>query len=100
VIARDKTVEKVKGKLPRNGEMARKKKVKESGLADIVILGSLKDKYAAIKKYEPGVICLGYDQKVFTENLQEKLFSYGLKNVKIVKTRAYKPHIYKSSKMR
>lgn len=99
VIARDRTVKAVKGKLPKNDEKKRRKKVMDSGLADKAVLGKLGDKYTVIKKYKPGVICLGYDQAAFVDKLQENLFLYGLKNVRIRRLRAYKPKIYKSSKM-
>ena len=100
VIARDKTVLKIKGKLPRNNEKERLKKVGDSKLADKIILGSLTDKYKAIKKYKPDIICLGYDQQAFTEKLEEKLKEYNLLNTKIVRLKAYCPEKYKSSKFR
>jgi FAD synthetase len=100
VIARDKIVEKIKGKLPQNNEKKRLAGIKKTVLADKVILGHLADMYAAIKKYKPDIICLGYDQKAFVDNLEEKLFSFGLKNVRIVRASAYKPDIYKSSRLK
>jgi FAD synthetase len=99
VIARDKTVQKIKKKLPKNKENARLHKVIESGLADKAVLGNFGDKYAIIRKYRPDVICLGYDQKVFIDQLPKKLVASGLKNVTIKRLKAYKPHIYKSSKL-
>lgn len=100
IIARDKTVLKIKCKLPRNNEKKRLKRVEESKLADKVILGNLIDKYKAIKKYEPDIICLGYDQQVFTESLGEKLKEYNLLNTKIVRLKAFCPKKYKSSKFK
>ena len=97
VVARDKTVETVKGKLPRNKEKVRLENIKKSKLADRVVLGSLGDKYAIIKKVEPDIICLGYDQDSYVDNLAEKLVAIGLKNVKIKRLKAFKPDIYKSS---
>ena len=99
VVARDKTVEKVKGKKPRKNEQKRLKIIKESGLAEKVILGNLKDKYAVIRKYKPEIIALGYDQKSFSQGLEEKLRKFKLK-AKIVRLKAYKPKIFKSSKMK
>ena len=84
VVARDKTVGKVKKRLPQNKENARLEIIKKSDLADEVILGSLKNRYEAIEKYKPKVICLGYDQKIFTENLPEKLKELNLLNTKII----------------
>ena len=100
IIARDKTVLKVKGKLPRNSEKKRLSAIEESKLADKVILGNLIDKYKAIKKYKPNIICLGYDQQTFTKNLKEKLKKYNLLNTKIVRLKSYYPEKYKSSKFK
>lgn len=99
VVARDKTVWKVKGRLPKNGEKARLEKIKKSGLADKVILGNLRNKYAVIEKIKPDVICLGYDQMAFVDNLADFLFEKGMKNVKIKRLESYKPDIFKSSKL-
>lgn len=99
VVARDRTVETIKGKLPRNNEKKRRKKVMNSGLADKAILGGLRDKYAVIKKYKPDIICLGYDQMAFVDKLQKTIFSYGSKNARIKRLKSYKPEVYKSSKM-
>jgi len=98
VVARDKTVARIKSNVL-NGERKRLRNIKESKLADKLILGSLIDKYAAIKKYRPDTICLGYDQKYFTRGLKKKLDNFGLKN-KIVRLKPYKPGTYKSSKLK
>ena len=98
VIARDKTVLKIKGRLPKNNEKKRLKNLKNNNLIDKAVLGGLKDKYEIIKKFRPDVICLGYDQKTFTEGLKNKIKDFGLK-IKIVILKSYKPEIYKSSKL-
>ena len=90
VVARDKTVKLVKGELPINKEKVRQENVIKENIADEVILGGLKDKYEVIKKMEPDVICIGYDQKKFIEGLKKI-------KLKIVKLKSYKPSIYKSS---
>lgn len=99
VIARDKTVLKVKNKLPRNNEKKRMETVADSKLADQVILGDLKDMYAPIRKFRPDVVALGYDQTAFVDKLEENLLSLGLINVKIRRLEAYRPEVYKSSKI-
>lgn len=100
VMARNKTVLQVKGELPRNNEKIRLKAIKESGLINEVILGNLTDKYAVIKKYHPDIICLGYDQQVFTDQLEAKLKKYNLQDTEIIRLKAYYPKKYKSSKFR
>ena len=96
VIARDKTAKEVKGKLPRHDEKQRLKAVLGLNLADRAVLGSLKDKYAAIRKYRPGIIALGYDQKYFTDQLTAELKKLKLKT-KIIRLKPYKPEEYKTS---
>jgi len=98
VVARDRTVAAVKGRPPKHDEKTRQAAVKKSRLAGQVILGRLGDKYALIKKYRPNVICLGYDQKFFTEKLEEKLKQFRLET-KIVRLKPFRPHVYKSSKL-
>ena len=100
VVARDKTVRKVKGEFTQNNENNRLIVVIESNLADEVVLGNLEDKYQVIKKYQPDVICLGYDQKAFIENLREKLKEFNLEKTRIVKLKPYHPEKYKSSKLK
>lgn len=99
IVARDKTVEKVKKKTV-NHEGKRLKNMKNSKLADKVILGSLTDKYAAIKKYRPDTICLGYDQKYFIYGLKAELEKANLAKTKIIRLKPYKSEIYKTSKLK
>jgi cytidyltransferase-like protein len=100
VIARDATVAEVKHIAPQNDEQMRKQEIIRSGLADEVMLGDFEDKYKVVKEFAPDVICLGYDQKFFIETLEEKLKSFGLEKTKIIRLEAFKPEIYKSSKLR
>jgi FAD synthetase len=99
VVARDENVLKVKNKLPRNNETERLNKIKESGLADEVVLGDLVDKYKVIKKHKPKAICLGYDQKISVEELKNKLAEFGLDKTEIIRLKSFHPEIYKSSKL-
>jgi FAD synthetase len=99
VVARDETVRKVKKKQTRNKARKRLAAVKNSQLADKVILGSLDDKYAVIKKYQPDIICLGYDQKAYVDKLQDKLREYNLKKTRVVRLKSFHPEKYKSSKL-
>lgn len=99
VVARDKTVFDVKGRMPQDNEEIRLGNVSESLLADEVVLGSLKDKYEAIRKHRPDVIALGYDQKTDLGELSKKLKEFGI-DPEIVRMEPYEPEIYKSSKLR
>lgn len=100
VVARDKNVLRIKGRLPQNNENDRLKKISESKLADIVVLGDLDNQYKVIKEYKPDMICIGYDQKYSEKELKEKLAEFGLDKTQIVKMSSFHPEIYKSSKLR
>jgi cytidyltransferase-like protein len=97
VVARDQTVKKVKGQNPFNSEQCRKEEIEKSALADDVVLGNLANKYAVIKQFRPDVICLGYDQQFFIDELEDKLKEIGLNKTKIIRLESHQPKIYKSS---
>ena len=90
IVARDKNVLAIKGNLPKNNEKKRLSAVK--GEVDKAVLGYINDKYKVIKKFKPDVICIGYDQMVFLDELKKF-------NIPIKRLKSYKPHKYKSSKM-
>lgn len=96
IIARDATVLKVKGKKAVFSENARLKNLKQLNIADKVRLGNLGNKYQVIIDEKPDVIALGYDQKFFVDDLKKVVD----KKVRIARLKAYKPEIYKSSKIR
>lgn len=98
VVARDVTVRKVRGRMGRNSEEKRKEKIEKLRVADEVMLGDERDPYKILDKVRPDIICLGYDQKVFTDDLKGELEKRRVE-AKVVRMRAYKPKIYKSSKL-
>jgi len=96
IVARDRNVLKIKGKMPLQDEDARKKELERFGLFDEIILGSLGNPYEAVAEVNPDIICLGYDQKTYTDSLSEELGKKGM-HPKIVRLEPYMPHKYKSS---
>ena len=96
VIARDATVKQVKGDLPDNSEKIRQQAVIKSNLTNEVVLGNLKNKYAIIKRIKPDIICLGYDQEYFVDQLEDEVKKLKL-NTKIIRLKPYKATIYKTS---
>ncbi|MFC1644887.1 adenylyltransferase/cytidyltransferase family protein [Patescibacteria group bacterium] len=100
VVARDKTVKELKGNSVLHNEEYRKAQIEKSKLADKVILGSLGDKYQVIRELTPDVICLGYDQTFYVEELSDKLVNLGLSGARIERLKSYMPEKYKSSKLR
>ncbi len=96
VVARDLTVKKVKGHLPKFEEQERVKTVYKCKLVDDAQLGNLKNYYKKIKEIKPQVICLGYDQVAFVENLEKEIEKYKMK-IEIIRLKSYLPKKYKSS---
>lgn len=96
VLAKDETIEKIKGMKPLYDEHKRKLLLEETGLLSRVILGNRGDKYQVIRKIKPDVICLGYDQTTFTEGLKNFLKESNM-NTKIVRLKPFYPKKYKSS---
>jgi FAD synthetase len=97
VVARDETVQKIKKRKAQNSARKRLLAIKNSQLADKVLLGGLGDKYAVIKKYQPDIICLDYDQKAYVDKLKDKLQQFGLEKTRIKKLKPFHPEKYKSS---
>lgn len=98
VIARDENVLKIKGKLPKNSEDKRLKKLLESKLADEVVLGNKGNIFNIIEEIKPNVICLGYDQPIDENKLKQEINKRKL-IIEVVRLKSFKPEIYKSSLM-
>jgi len=100
VIARDKFVKKAKGKKPIHNEELRTSNLRKVKTADKVILGSQTHNfYRTLRTHKTDIIALGYDQKPTINQLQKDLKRHRLV-VKIVRLKAYKPGVYKSSKFK
>ncbi len=99
VVARDKTVGIVKGRKPEHSEKLRLKNISKLPFIHKAMLGSLTDKYKAIEKIKPQLICLGYDQRVSIGGLKTELKKRCIK-AKIIRLMAYKPNIYKTTRLR
>ena len=95
IVARDKTVQKVKEKSPLQREHERLTAVRQLGLVDEARLGHESDYYKVIRDVKPDMICLGYDQTHFTKDLPTLFPDIGL-----VTLEPFHPEVYKSSKLR
>jgi len=93
VVARDSNVEKIKNKKPKHDELARKMAIEKMKIVDKVILGKKKLSFQCIVDEKPDIICLGYDQN--SQSVEDKF-----PDVKCVRIASYKPHKYKTSKIR
>ncbi len=96
VIARDSTVQKLKGALPINNERTRMQLVAALKCVDKVVLGNKGPIYDILEEMKPSVIVLGYDQHVDTEKLKHELKKRKLK-CKIVRLKAFNAKRFKSS---
>ncbi|MBN2051942.1 FAD synthase [Candidatus Woesearchaeota archaeon] len=97
VVARDSTVQQVKGSLPHHNEDYRLNIIQKLDYVDKAILGhETADKYKIIDEIKPDTICLGYDQTHFVDGLEKKLRELELRT-EIIRLEPYKPHLYKSS---
>lgn len=99
VVAREDTVNKVKGQKPTHSERQRLKNVANCKHVDRAVLGNSDDKYKVLKKHQPQIVALGYDQFIFTQKLRPFFIKEGM-DVEIVRLKAFKPEAFKSSLLR
>ena len=98
-LAREKFVRQIKGHKPLHSEKERLDMARALKIVDKAILGSTDNYIKHIVSQKPDIIALGYDQRAFTADLKKKLSDAGLKKIKIVRLKPYKPIFYKSSKI-
>jgi|SRR3989344_4759691 len=103
-VARDVNVKKIKGKSPIFSEKKRVEHVQALKIANEVVLGGIKDPWPHIKKEQPDIIALGYDQQPYitnhvTRNMKQELQKHGLKT-KVVRLKPFRPQVFKSSIIR
>lgn len=99
VVARDDTSASFKGKKPLHNESERLEKVRMLEIVDRAVLGHHGDIFKIIEELRPDVICLGYDQNIQKNQLEDELKKRGIKS-EVIRIGDYMPHIYKSSKFR
>src|SRR3989338_7664861 len=99
IVARDEHVKQFKGIVPHHSEAERIKSVQSTGIADEVVLGKQGSIFDILAELKPDVICLGYDQGVKEDVLKAELQKRHL-NASIIRLQAFKPDVYKSSKIR
>lgn len=94
VVSRNLNVFKSKGHYPKNDEKVRLSNLIESGAVNVARLGNMGDPFKVIREEKPDTIALGYDHPNYEEGLKEKF-----PDIKIVRLKAFKPEMYKSSKL-
>ncbi len=98
VVARDETVLKIKGHAPKNDQRKRLENIRSLQIVNKAVLGKPGNIFNIISELQPDVICLGYDQQVQKEELEEELKNRNLR-AQVIRMSAHLPHIYKSSKL-
>ena len=89
-VGTDKNVEVIKGKKPLFNQQERLELVSNVSVVDKAVLGAEKDFYKEIKKYNPDVICLGYDQWASEGEVRKELDRVGLSKTKVVRLKPHK----------
>lgn len=92
VVARDVTVQSVKGRPPRRAERSRRAAVAALPMVSKTVLGDPRDQMKVIAECQPSVVCLGYDQQAFVSQLYQTF-----PGLKIIRLKPYQPGRYKSS---
>ncbi|MDE1811000.1 MAG: FAD synthase [Candidatus Micrarchaeota archaeon] len=104
VVARDSSIEMIKGRKPFFDQKTRLRMVGALRYVDKAVLGkriaNYRDRYSIITDYKPDVIVFGYDQKVNPNDVRKWALERGLK-IKLIRAReALDRRIYKSSRIR
>ncbi len=98
VVARDKTVLKMRGKSAVNDERLRLELVSSLKPVDLAILGSERDMFEVIERIRPDIIALGYDQAHDERELIDEGRKRGLR-FEVVRLDTPYPHL-KSTKLK
>ena len=96
VVARDKTVRILKGHKTTFHEKQRLRAVQSLPIVNVATLGHHRDVYKVLEEYTPDVLCLGYDQRAFTDKLEEELKKRKIQ-ARIIRIAPFKQHEMKSS---
>ena len=94
VVARDATVEHIKGFKPDHTEEERKKGIEAAHPDVTVVLGDEEDYLVPVRELKPDLILLGYDQKLPSSITEEDL------PCPVERLEAFEPEKYKSSLLR
>ncbi len=98
VVARDYIISSLKNKIPIYNELERLRKISEIKEVDSVFLGDKEQgDYFVLKKINPGIIFLGYDQRDLYNSLRQKINEEGLPKIKLIFGKPYEPEKYHSS---
>lgn len=96
-VGTDKNVKEFKGRKPLFSEDERLALIKNCRIVDRAVLGREGNFFEDIKRYNPDMICLGYDQWAKEEDVKKSLRDVGLSATRVVRLKSYKAKRAKSS---
>ena len=94
VVARDRNVQRIKGRFPVHDEDERLSLVRQAAPGATVVLGDAHDFLVPVKAVDPDLILLGYDQKL-PPGMKEEDLPYEIERLP-----AFEPEKYKTSILR
>ena len=98
-VARDTSVARIKGAMPRHSEKERCALLAGHELVDEVVLGQEHGYIEHIQAAHPDIIALGYDQSgEYVSQLEHDLLEAHVQ-AKVVRLQAFQPEKYKTSKL-
>jgi len=98
VVARDVAVFQLKNKKPFQNERSRLAFVQRVRSVAHAALGDLKSgTYDIIRRWEPDIICLGYDQKSLERDLKKRIREGGFEPVRLIRLRSFQPRRFHTS---
>lgn len=101
IVGTDKNVSKVKAKMPLQNHQTRLRAVQNAPYVNKALIGAENWQYIeTIKKADPDIICLGYDQQPTDQELKSELEKNGLGTIEVVRLKPYNQHIFKSTKIK
>lgn len=99
VLSTDKNVKRLKGKSPVHNQKERAFMVGQLQVVDKAVVGREKDFYFLVKKFQPQVLALGYDQSEPPEKVRAELAKKNI-NAKVVVLPAFNEKRHKGAKIR
>ncbi len=98
VVARDRSVRRIKNKSPQDKERRRLMRVRGTGLVFRAVLGDMEEgSYEVVRRFMPERIVLGYDQKALRRDLERKMRKKELPRIRLFILEAYEPAKFHTS---
>ena len=98
VVARDEIVRLLKEKNPMHNEVERLRSLGDIPEVSRAVLGDLETgSYEVLKKHQPDVICLGYDQQALAEDLKKRIATGEIPAIRLVRLKPHEPERWHTS---